>query len=67
MIFLFLALVGVVAWLKIVRWTATKPAPRSFRTAEIQSGHVVLRCGCVFAHGTQPRPCKAHELLANLV
>lgn len=66
MILIFLALITLVGVLKLARFMTPRPVPRSFRTNEIRSGHVVLQCGCIFTNGTTPRPCKAHELMGDL-
>lgn len=68
MIGLFLFFVAVVICLKVARWMSPLNSTVSrFRHTDMQSGKVALRCGCIFEAGAQPKPCKAHEIMAELV
>lgn len=63
---LFLAFATVVIVLKLARWNTKPIGPRRLSSSDIQSGHLQLRCGCLFSPG-KAVPCEAHKVMAELV
>lgn len=62
----FLAFSTVVVVLKFARWNTKPIGPRRLSSSDIQSGHLQLRCGCLFSPG-RVLACEAHKAMAELV